>query len=61
MTYTLYLRGGPETSDTFEPFMGRSGSEAMERARALLEETQHYEAVDVFFGETQLFTVQRPR
>ncbi len=59
ITYTLYLRGGPERPDAFEPFMGRSGGHAIERARALLEQRPHYEAIDVFFGDTRLFRVQR--
>ena len=59
MTYTLYLQGAAEGPDSFEPFMARSGGEAMERARTLLEERPECNAVEVFFGETQLFRVQR--
>ena len=59
-TYTLYLRGGPNSPDPFEPFLGRTGSEAIERARTLLEQRPQYEAVEVFFGDNRLFRVQRP-
>jgi hypothetical protein len=61
VTYTLYLRGAGEEPDAFEPFLGRTGSEAIERARILLEEKPQYDGVDVFFGDTQLFSVARPK
>jgi hypothetical protein len=58
-TYTLYLRGARGKPDRFEPFLGRSGGEAIGRARELLEQNPDYEAVDVCFGDTELFRVQR--
>jgi hypothetical protein len=61
VTYTLYLRGMGAEPDAFEPFLGRTSSEAIERARLILEQKPQYEGVDVFFGDTQLFSVARPK
>ncbi len=60
-TYTLYLRAGAEGADTFEPVLCRSSGEAVTRALDLLEHHPQYIAVDVFFGDSELFRVKRPK
>ena len=58
-TYTLFLRDGAG-EDRFEPALCASSSEAMARARELLAVHAECEAVEVFLGDSQLFSVARP-
>ncbi len=59
-TYTLYLRDGREGPDAFEPFMAETAGAAITRGQVLLGDNPLFTAVDVYFGETLLFRVQRP-
>jgi hypothetical protein len=55
-TYTLYLRDGGDQL-RFEPAMARSDVEALKRARELLARHPECEAVEVYFGDQNLFRV----
>ncbi|MBV9994185.1 MAG: hypothetical protein JO127_03130 [Caulobacteraceae bacterium] len=57
-TYTIFLRDGREPS-RFEPALCGGDSEAMARARELLVRHPECGSADVFFGQTQLFSVVR--
>ncbi|MDO8379156.1 hypothetical protein [Phenylobacterium sp.] len=57
-TYTIYLRDGREGT-RFEPALCRDDVEALRRARELLALHAECQAVEVFFGETRLFHVER--
>lgn len=58
-TYTLYLRDGRDGPSAFEPAMCRSNDEAVAKALELLDRHPDCHAVDVFFGDTELFRVKR--
>lgn len=57
-TYTIYLRDGREPS-RFEPALCPDDIEALRRARELLALHAECQAVEVFFGDTRLFLVER--
>ena len=59
-TYTLYLRDGETGPAAFEPVMCMDDSEVVAKALQVLESNPHYHAVDVFFGDTELFRVKQP-
>ena len=59
-TYTLYLRTRRGERKGFEHAMVESTTVLVDRALDLLEERPDVEAVDVCFGETELFQVTRP-
>ena len=63
-TYTLYLRNGRDCGDgpsLFEPVLCQSASEVVGKAFDLLERHPDCQAVDVFFGDAELFRVGRPK
>lgn len=57
-TYTIYLRDGRKPS-RFEPALCRDDVEALRRGRELLALHAECHAVEVFFGDTRLFHVER--
>ena len=57
-TYTFYLRDGGEQL-RFEPVICRTDAEAMARAREMLALHSECEAIEVFFGDQQLFRYDR--
>ena len=59
-TYTLYLRDGADGESAFEPALCKGNDEAVARAMELLGRNPQCHAVDVFFGEQELFRVKQP-
>lgn len=60
-TYTLYLRDGRDGPAAFEPVMCRTSAELMQKACAVLARHPECEAIDVYFGDTELFRVKQDR
>lgn len=59
-TYTLYLRDGG-AHQRFVPAMCLNDVEALSRARALLEVHPECETIDIYYGDSHLFSVGRAR
>ncbi len=55
-TYTFYVIGR-DGEQSFQPMLCRADSDALARAREILEANPDHEAIDVCFGETHLFRV----
>lgn len=58
-TYALFLRGDRDKPQQFQAATCKTDAEALQRARALLVNHPECEAVDVFFGDTELFRVKQ--
>lgn len=58
-TYALFLRSDRDKPPQFQAATCKSDAEVLQRARALLARHPECEAVDVFFGDTELFRVKQ--
>ncbi len=58
-TFTLFLRDGGDGPPPFEPALCASEIEAVGKAHEALERHPNCHTVDVFFGDTELFSVRR--
>jgi hypothetical protein len=56
-TYTLFLRGQAGGHSQFEPVTCATDGEALQSARRLLSSRPECEAIDVYFGDMELFRV----
>jgi hypothetical protein len=55
--FRLHIAGGAEE---FQPFLCESHSHALTSARQWLDQNPDCEAIDVLYGESELFLVGRP-
>jgi hypothetical protein len=58
-TYALFLRGERDKPQQFLAVACKTNAEALQRARALLAGHPECQAVDIFFGDTELFRVKQ--
>ena len=59
--YILYLRDGRDGPAAFEPVRCETTSELPQRAREALPRHPECEAIDVYFGDAELFQVRQAR
>mgnify|MGYP007020159423 CR=1 FL=1 len=58
-TYALFLRGDGDKPQQFQAVTCKTNAEALQSARALLASHPECQAVDIFFGDTELFRVKQ--
>ncbi len=58
-TYTLYLRGDGFTASSFEPALSESRADLLVKVSDMLARFPACEAIDVYFGSEELFSVKQ--
>jgi hypothetical protein len=60
-TYTLYLRGEGLPDAAFEPVLCETQAELLGKVTDVLGRHPACDAIDVYFGDEELFSVRQPR